>query len=327
MRYFVTGATGFIGSALVRQLRAAGDEVVALVRDPSRAGGLTAQGVDVRQGDVTDAASVRTAMAGSDGVFHLAGWYRVGVRDDRAAWAINVEGTRTVLRMMGELAIPRGVYTSTLAVFGDTHGRLVDETYRTAGPWLSVYDHTKWLAHYEVAEPLIQAGLPLIVVQPGGVYGVGDPSAIGQTLRAYLKRRLPAVPGRSAYCWGHVDDTAGAHVLAMQRGTPGQSYIVAGPPHSIGDALAVAERVTGVPAPRLVFPPALMRGPAAALGALERLPFWPTLPPQLTAEYARVAAGTTYLGSNDKARRELGFAPRSLLDGFTDVLPAELRRA
>jgi nucleoside-diphosphate-sugar epimerase len=203
--------------------------------------------VDVRQGDVTDDASVRAAMAGTDGVFHLAGWYRVGVRDERAAWAINVEGTRSVLRAMGDLAIPRGVYTSTLAVFGDTHGRLVDETYRTAGPWLSVYDHTKWLAHYEVAEPLIQAGLPLIVVQPGGVYGVGDPSAIGQTLRAYLKRRLPAVPGRSAYCWGHVEDTASAHVLAMQRGTPGQSYIVAGPPHSLVEALRVVEQVTGYP--------------------------------------------------------------------------------
>jgi nucleoside-diphosphate-sugar epimerase len=76
-----------------------------------------------------------------------------------------------------------------------------------------------------------------------------------------------------------------------------------------------------------VIPPALMLGPAAVLAALERPPFWPTLPPELTAEYARVAAGTTYLGSNEKARRELGFAPRSLLDGFRDVLPEELRRA
>jgi nucleoside-diphosphate-sugar epimerase len=167
---------------------------------------------------------------------------------------------------------------------------------------------------------MIESGLPLIIVQPGGVYGAGDPSAIGQTLRAYLKRRLPAVPGGSAYCWGHVEDTAGAHILAMQRGTPGQSYIVAGPPHTIVEALALAEQVTGVPAPRLVMAPALMRGPAAVLGALERLPFWPTLPPELTAEYLRVAAGTTYLGSNAKARRELGFAPRALLDGFRDVL-------
>lgn len=319
MRYFVTGASGFIGSALVRQLRAAGDDVVALVRDPARASALTDLGVDVRRGDVTDPASVHAAMAGVDGVFHLAGWYRVGVRDERAAWAINVEGTRTVLRAMGDLAIPRGVYTSTLAVFGDTHGRLVDETYRTGGPWLSVYDHTKWLAHYEVAEPLMQAGLPLIIVLPGGVYGIGDSSPIGQTLRAYLRRRLPAVPGGSAYCWGHVDDTAGAHVLAMQRGTPGQSYIVAGPPHSIVEALAIAEQLTGVPAPRLVLPPVMMRGRAAVLGAFERLPFWPTLPPELTTEYLRVAAGTTYLGSNAKAKRELGFAPRSLLDGFREV--------
>ncbi len=326
MKYFVTGATGFIGSALVRQLRAAGDDVVALVRDPARAGALSDQGALLHKGDVTEPETIREAMRGTDGVFHVAGWYKLGDRDARAAWAINVDGSRNVLECMRDLAIPRGVYTSTLAVFSDTHGRVVDEGYRRDGPWLSVYDHTKWTAHYQVAEPLIEAGLPLIVVQPGAVYGVADVSGIGQTLRAYLRRRLSAVPGKTAYCWGHVEDTAMGHILAMRHGSPGQSYIIAGPQHSLVEALAIAEQVIGIPAPRMVVPPGVLGGVAAALGALERLPVWPKLPADQTAEYLRVAAGVTYLGSNARAQRELGYAPRPLRQGFEEVLPEELRR-
>jgi nucleoside-diphosphate-sugar epimerase len=203
---------------------------------------------------------------------------------------------------------------------------LVNETYRHNGPWLSVYDQTKWAAHYEVAEPMMRAGLPLIVVQPGAVYGVADPSPLGQAISAYLTRRLPGVPAGSAYCWGHVADTAQAHILAMHKGALGESYIVAGPPHSLLEALQIAEQVTGIPPPRLIVPTWVMRSQATVMGALERLPFWPTLPPTLTAEYARVSAGRTYLGSNEKARRELSYGPRSLLDGLREVLPEELKR-
>ena len=89
---------------------------------------------------------------------------------------------------MRDLRIPRGVYTSTLAIFGDTHGFMPDETYIAEQTWLSEYDRTKWAAHYEVAEPMIRAGLPLVIVQPGVVYGPGDPSSMGDTLRAYLHR-------------------------------------------------------------------------------------------------------------------------------------------
>jgi nucleoside-diphosphate-sugar epimerase len=326
MRYLVTGGTGFIGGEVVRQLRAAGDAVVALVREPGRAHALRDIGAELATGDVTQPETVRAAMAGVDGVFHIAGWYKVGVRDSSEAWAINVDGTRNVLAAMRDLGIGRGVYTSTLAVFSDTHGQIVDERYRHNGPWLSVYDHTKWAAHYEVAEPMIQAGLPLIVVQPGAVYGVGDQSALGDALRAYLRRRLPAVPGGTAYCWGHVEDTARAHILAMQCGTPGESYIIAGPAYTLMQALRIAQDITGIPPPRIVAPPALMRTQANLLGALERLPFWPGLGSQWTAEYMRIAAGVTYLGSNAKARRDLGYEPRSLEAGFREVLLEELRR-
>ncbi len=158
MRYFVTGATGFVGGQVARQLIAAGHGVVAPVRTPAKAQDLAALGVDVRQGDVTEKESMREAMRGVDGVFHIAGWYKLGVKDKSEGERINIQGTRNVLELMRELEIPKGVYTSTLAVFSDTHGRMVDETYRYDGPHLSEYDRTKWVAHYEVADPMIAAG-------------------------------------------------------------------------------------------------------------------------------------------------------------------------
>jgi nucleoside-diphosphate-sugar epimerase len=322
-KYFVTGATGFIGGRVARQLREAGHDVVAIARQPERARDLGALGIQVVPGDVTDRASLRAPMSGVDGVFHLAGWYQVGVRDKSPGQRINIEGTRNVLQVMRDLQIPRGVYTSTLAVNSDTHGRIVDETYEYHGPWLSEYDRSKWVAHYEIAEPMIQQGLPLIIVQPGGVYGPGDNSPQGQLFRQYLHRKLPMVPRGAAFCWAHVEDTARGHLLAMQRGVPGQSYIIAGQPASIQEVLQFAERTTGVPAPRLHPSPALVKGVAVLMGIVERVV---PVPDTFSAEYLRVAAGATYLGSNARARRELGFDPRPLEVGLREVLEYELAR-
>lgn len=322
-RYFVTGATGFIGGRVARQLREAGHEVVAIARQPGRAMDLSALGVEVVPGDVTDKETLRAPMSGVDGVFHLAGWYQVGVRDKSPGQRINVDGTRNVLEMMRDLKIPKGVYTSTLAVNSDTHGRVVDEMYEYHGPWLSEYDRTKWVAHYQVAEPMIQQGLPLVIVQPGGVYGPGDNSPQGQLFRQYLRRNLPMVPRGAALCWAHVEDTARGHLQAMQRGVAGQSYIIAGPPATIQEVLQLAQRITGVPAPRIHPSPALVKAVAALMGLLERVV---PVPDNYSSEYLRVAAGATYLGSNAKAKRELGFDPRPLEVGLRETLEYELAR-
>ncbi|HLY29456.1 MAG TPA: NAD-dependent epimerase/dehydratase family protein, partial [Ktedonobacterales bacterium] len=215
MRYFVTGATGFVGGRVARQLIAANHQVVAIVRSPAKAGDLAALGVEIHQGDVTDKESMRAPMTGVDGVFHIAGWYKIGVRDKRDGERINIQGTRNTLEMMRELGIRKGVYTSTLAVFSDTHGKLVDETYRYDGPHLSEYDRTKWVAHYEVADPMIKDGLPLVIVQPGVVYGPGDTSSVRTTFTQYLQRKLPLLPEKTAFSWAHVDDIARGHILAM----------------------------------------------------------------------------------------------------------------
>jgi len=309
MEYFVTGATGFIGGRLVRRLREAGHGVVAVVRNPAKAGDLARLGVKVHKGDITDKESMRGPMAGVDGVFHLAAWYKVGERDKSPAMPINVDGTRNVLDLMQELGVPKGVYTSTLAVFGDTKGQAVDESYRHDGPWLSEYDRTKWIAHYEVAEPMMRKGLPLVIVQPGVTYGPGDPSAMGSTLREFLQRRMRGVPKRSAYCWGHVEDTAAGHVLAMERGRAGESYIIAGEPRTLTETIDVAERITGIPAPRFRPSPGFLR----FLAAVTR------------SEILRVGAGATYLGSHAKATRELGLHHRPLEEGLRETLLAEMR--
>lgn len=150
MRFFVTGATGFIGGEIARQLLAAGHEVVALVREPARGRRIADTGARVAHGDMTDPTAVREAMAGADGVFHAGGWYEIGTGDRAEGWRANVEGTRCVLEAMRDLRISKGVYTSTIAVFSDTHRRLVDERYRFEGRHLTTYDRTKWVAHHEV---------------------------------------------------------------------------------------------------------------------------------------------------------------------------------
>jgi nucleoside-diphosphate-sugar epimerase len=225
---------------------------------------------------------------------------------------------------MKEIGVAKGVYTSTLAVNSDTHGKLVDESYRTSGgPWLSEYDRTKWVAHREIADPMMRDGLPLVIVMPGGVYGPGDISALGQTLKLYLTRRLPMSPRGTAFCWAHVDDTARAHILAMERGKTGQEYIVAGPPHTLIEVLALAERITGIKAPRIHPGPGAMRAMAAfmaAIGAI--LP----LPAMFSAEAMRASAGVTYIGDNAKAKRELGYDPRPLDAGLRETLAYEMKR-
>jgi nucleoside-diphosphate-sugar epimerase len=324
MNYFVTGATGFIGGRVARQLLGGGHEVITLARTPSAAQALAALGVKVYAGDITDQESLRAPMRGVDGVFHLAAWYKIGARDKSQAEPINVGGTRNVLLMMQELGIPKGVYTSTLTVFSDTRGQMVDESYTyTGSSFLSEYDRTKWKAHYEVARPLMQAGLPLVMVLPGLVYGPGDTSVVHQALVNYLRGKLPILPSGTTYCWGHVDDIAHGHILAMERGKVGESYIIAGPKYSLVEAFALAEQISGVRAPRLHPAPWMLKALASLLALIGAV--FP-LPEPYSAEAIRNSAGVSHPGSNAKARRELGYAPRTLEQGLPETLAYEMHQ-
>ncbi|MEE8232741.1 MAG: NAD-dependent epimerase/dehydratase family protein [Thermoplasmata archaeon] len=323
MRYFVTGATGFIGSRLTRQLAEDGHEVAALVRTPPAARPLVDLGVDIYKGDVTDRESMRAPMEGVDGVFHLAAWFKVGSWDHRQAVPVNVGGTRNVLELMQELEIPRGVLTSSLAAFGDTRGEVVDETYRPTGPFPTEYDRTKSRAQFQVAEPMMREGLPLIVVQPGLVYGPGLTGPLRGYFIDYLQGNLRWLPPKGlAFDWSHVEDTVRGHLEAMKRGRPGESYILAGPGHSLVEAFEIAEQITGIPAPSRQISTGTLRFMAGLMRVFGRLFRVSAL---YHPETLRSAAGVTYLGDDFKARQELGFETRSLEEGLGEWMAYEMR--
>ena len=321
-KYFVTGATGFIGGELVKQLVGRGHKVVALVRSPQKAAMLRALGVEMHAGDITDRETLKAPMQGVDGVFHVAAWYKVGIKEPLAD-QINVDGTRNVLNTMRALDIPRGVYTSTVAVFSDTRGAVPDETYRYDGPHISDYDRTKWIAHYRVALPKMQEGLPLTIVQPGLVYGPGDTSGMRTAVVDLLRGRLPIVPSKTAFCWAHVEDTARGHIQAMEQGKPGETYIITGPRHTFEQAFDLLASLARVRAPLLHPGPRTMRAMAALMSLVQR---GMALPPAFTPEALRVLAGTTYFGANDKAVRDIGFHARPIEEGFAQTLEYELRQ-
>jgi len=329
MRVFVTGGTGFLGGSLIRQLLEQGQDVVALVRSTSRgqalaelAGSLPGR-LDFTEGDITDKESMRAGMSGVDGVYHLAAWYKVGAnaREAKLAKGINVGGTRHVLELMRELQVPKGVYTSTLTVNSDTQGVEVDEEYVYSGPHLSEYDRTKALAH-AIALQEIEQGLPLVVAMPGVIYGPDDYSSIGNLIRRYLKRKVPMLPAKPAYNWAHVDDVAGAHLLCMDRGALGEKYIVCGQRCGMVEAFTMMEEICGVPKPKRIAGPGLLRLLAGFMQAFQ----WMRLPPDYQPETLRVAANATYLGNNAKAKRELGFAPRPLREGLEQTLRYEMAK-
>jgi len=319
MKYFVTGATGFVGNALTRRLAAAGQEVHASVRDPAKGRELADLGVKLFPGDVTEKESLRAAMRGVDGVFHVAGWYKVGTRNKRDGERVNIQGTRNVLELMKELEVRKGVYTSTLAVNSDTHGILVDENYHFTGKHLSEYDRTKAAAH-DIADQMIANNLPLVIVMPGLIYGPGDTSSLRPYILQYLQRKLPALPRRTALCWAHVDDIAHAHWLAMEKGRPGETYIIAGEPSELARTFDLAQEITGIPAAAKISPGML----SLASWLVEPFEKFIRLPETYTAEGLRILAGVTYIGDNSKARRELGYSPRPLREGFKETLEHEM---
>ncbi len=322
MEYFVTGATGLIGTHLVEELMAHGHDVIALTRSRSNADHLPAA-VTVVEGDITNKESFRDPMTGVDGVFHIAAWFYVGPgpREAEKAERINVDGTRNVLELMDELDIPKGVYTSTVGVYPGTGGEPIDESIDPDCPTFAVYFRTKWEAHFEVAKPMMEEGLPVVIVQPGAVYGPHDKlygSARG-AFRDYLTEDLPMVPRDWTLSFDYAADTAEAHRLAMEKGTPGEEYIIAGEPRTMSEVFGCAEDITGIPAPR-VAPDWVFSGLATVMRGVEQV----TTPPEgLEAEMMDFFAGRQYLADNSKAKRELGITHRPLRDGLTEYLAWE----
>lgn len=316
MQVFVTGGAGFIGVAVVRRLVARGDRVTAVVRDPDRAGMLAGLGVDIRQGDLSRTPAIAEAMRGADAVIHLAGAYRIGIApsERRAMLDANVGLVHRVLDAVGHAGVDRVVHVSTVNVFGDTHGRIVDERYRrdlTDG-FLSFYDESKFLAHRAVEERL-KTGAPVVVVMPGVTYGPGDHTAIGEQLeRAYTGTLRYLAVGSTGLSAAYVEDVAAGIVAALDHGRIGESYILAGENTRLRDAVAVAARVGGHRPPRLELPERLVRLGARTPAVLARAAGFP---PNL-GEVLEASVDVTYWASSAKAAAELGYHPRDLGSGI-----------
>ena len=169
---------------------------------------------------------------------------------------------------------------------------------------------------YEVAVPLAQQGAPISIVQPGVIYGPGDESGMGRLLRGWLADRSTPYGASSAYCWGHVEDTAAGIILATEKGQEGESYMLSGPCHTLTEAFAIASSVAGIPPPRPAVPSGMLHLGAAVLGGMSKV--IPGLAGQ--AELLRIAPAT-YLADSSKARRELGFNARTLEEGFGELIP------
>lgn len=323
MKIFITGANGFIGSRVVQVLLKRGHALTCLLRNPSRAG-VKLRGTTLARGDVTDRESMRESMRGADAVIHLAGWYTLGYVDKARMRVINVDGSRNTLELAEELGIKKIIHVSTVGVFGNTRGRIVDETYRVTNNELaSEYERTKWAAHYEIAEPMQKRGAPVIIVQPGGVMGAGDTSPI-TTLYDFYFRRMPVMLGaRAGITWAHVDDVAEGIALALDRGRIGEAYVIAGSSLTYRDAMQMWEKITGIPAPRIWLPGWSASAIAGVMGVIESLLHRGFV---LSSEGLRTLADYTFYATADKAKRELSWTPRPIEETFRDALEYEMRK-
>ena len=303
----MTGAGGFVMGAVVRRLRARRDDVVAMVRDPRRAGELSDIGCELFSGDVVDPAGARSAMRECDALIHGAAIYEIGVNADRrrAMEATNVVGTRRILETAAAAGVARVVYLSTIAAFGNTRGRIVSEGFVPTEPPTSAYEDTKRRAH-EIAIAASRDGLPIVVVQPGQVYGPRDHSAVGANFTALARGRLFY---RAFEDLGlnlvHVDDLADAIVRALDRGRVGQSYVLGGEIVRLGEAYAAVAEATGRRLPPVVVPPPLLRLAGRVVPSLR--------------EVVTSADGVTFWATDAKARAELGTSPRGVRDGMRDT--------
>jgi nucleoside-diphosphate-sugar epimerase len=324
VKVFVTGATGFIGGEVARQLRGRGDEVVCLVRNPDKAGVVTELGCEIVSGDLGDETAIRNGMEGCDAVVHAAAMYEVGIPASQhpAMYEANVRGTERVLQAALEAEIPKVVYVSTVGAFGNTHQQVVDESYEHPGKeFTSYYEETKVGAH-KVAKRMMNEGLPGVIVQPGGVYGPGDTSQVADLLEQFLAGRLPLMPfPELGICLTHVEDIAAGILLALDKAKPGETYVLSGPATTMREAIEVVAGLTGRKAPKRAMPTPLLKAMAPIGPLVGKLMHQP---PNLR-ELISSADGVTFWASHEKASRELGYTPRGMEEGLRQTLEADER--
>lgn len=325
VKVFVTGGTGFIGGTVVRQLRERGDEVVCLVRSPEKATGLTALGAQLVHGDLSDAAAMRDGMEGCDALVHAAAMYKVGIpaKEHPAMWEATVAGTERAMHAALDAKVAKIVHVSTCGTFGNTHRKVVDETYRHPGKeFTSYYEETKLEAQRIVERMVAELDLPAVIVQPGGVYGPDDSSQVADLLVEFFAGKLVLMPfPEFGICLAHVEDIAAGIVLALDKGRLGETYVLSGPVSTMREAIETVAAATGRKAPKRAMPVPLLKA-LTPIGPLVGKMMGQ--PPNLR-ELISSADNVTFWASHEKASRELGYAPRGLDEGLRQTLEADDR--
>ncbi|MGR8918763.1 MAG: hopanoid-associated sugar epimerase [Gammaproteobacteria bacterium] len=320
MTVLVTGASGFLGSAVARLLLERGDAVRVLTRPSSDPTNIVGLDVEVVHGDLRDPQSLAGAVSGVDALFHVAADYRLWVRDTDELYASNVEGTRNLMRAALDAGVGRVVYTSSVATLGiNRDGKPADEdTPVGLDDMIGHYKRSKFLAERVVDELVAGAGLPAVIVNPSTPIGPRDvkPTPTGRIVRDAALGRIPAYVDTGLNV-AHVDDVARGHLLAFEHGAVGRRYILGGENLSLREILGIVAAWCDRPPPRIRLPRRAVY-PVAWVSewwaALSRGP-----EPQATVDGLRMAAKKMFFDSA-RAEAELGYSARPASRAIHDAL-------
>ena len=318
-RVVVTGATGFVGSAIVRSFLAAGYSVRAVCRRSSRRSNLAGLDVDIIEGDICDAESLVSAMSGARYVAHAAADYRLWARDRDAIMHTNVVGTRTVMEAALRAGVERVVYTSSVATLAlRPNGEAADETVPLAeARAVGAYKRSKVVAERLIDTMIVRDALPAVIVNPSTPIGPRDikPTPTGRIIVEAACDRMPGFVD-SGLNLVHVDDVAAGHVAALERGSVGERYILGGENVLLANMLRDIARLVGRPPPRLKLP----RGPLYPVAiAAEIIATMTQREPFLTLDGLRMSKDRMFFTSA-KAERELGYRARPYIEGLRDAV-------
>jgi dihydroflavonol-4-reductase len=316
-RVLVTGASGFVGSAVARKLVERGFAVRALVRPASPRAHLAGLDLDFAVGDLLDAESVRRAMAGMRSLFHVAADYRLWAREPAEIERNNLVGTRTVMQEAMRAGLERIVYTSSVATLDCHGGRTADESHPLHEDHaIGAYKRSKVKAE-RMVEALIGEGLPAVIVNPSTPIGPCDvkPTPTGRMIVEAAAGRMPAFVD-TGLNMVHVDDVAAGHLLAFERGRIGERYILGGQNASLAEILATVAALTGRRPPRLKLPRGAVMPVALAAELAAR---FTGRAPMVTMDGLRLSKNRMYF-STAKAERELGYRARPYAEGVEDAI-------
>jgi len=314
----VTGATGFVGSAVARACAARSLAVRVLARPGGDRRNLAGFDCEVAEGDLTDAASLTRAVAGCRFVAHVAADYRIWVPDPAAMERANVTGTVALLRAAQAAGVERMVYCSSVAALGLTGTDIPGDELTPIDPAriVGIYKRSKYAAEQAVLS-LAREGMPVVIVNPAAPVGPRDvkPTPTGRMIADAASGRMPAYVD-TGLCVVHVDDVAEGHLLALERGRTGERYVLGGENLSLAALLGVVAEVAGRRAPRIRLPNGALWPVALAFEGWARLS---GQTPLVTRDHLRMARKKMFF-SSAKAIAELGYAPRPVRDAVADAI-------